>query len=266
MSPGGVPFAVARGSGVRRSPSLNCPPSGRAVGVRYPQAVGAGVRVWGPSTCPVACMPCEGLRAAGVVGGVWVQAPSLLWPSALLAGSRGLLATCCGRGCACVRRVWCLCGACRGAWCCPSSVPLVLPPLVLFCGVMLVVCLPCPLPRARPSLGCWLPLFLSWFRRSLPFPLLTIGQPSALAGTFSLPPPWCLSRSLSLPASLVPVPGSSSFSPAGSCETARGWMGVWAFGRQHGSVRACGVWARLYIPLWSPLFAVFPVCVPQRGM
>ena len=37
---------------VRRSPSLNCPPTGRAVGVRHPHAVGAGVWVWGPSTDP----------------------------------------------------------------------------------------------------------------------------------------------------------------------------------------------------------------------
>ena len=43
------------------------PSSGRAVRVRHPLAVGAGVRAWGPSTVPLACMPCGGLRPAGVV-------------------------------------------------------------------------------------------------------------------------------------------------------------------------------------------------------
>ena len=38
------------------------------------------------------------------------------------------------------------------------------------------------------------------------------------ARTFSLPPPWCVSRSFPLPASLAPVLGPSSFSPVGSCE------------------------------------------------
>ena len=37
---------------VRRSPSPNCRPTRRAVGVRHPHAVGAGVWVWGPSTDP----------------------------------------------------------------------------------------------------------------------------------------------------------------------------------------------------------------------
>ena len=44
------------------------PSSGQAVGVRYPLAAGAGVRAWGPSTVPLACMTCWWLRAAGVVG------------------------------------------------------------------------------------------------------------------------------------------------------------------------------------------------------
>ena len=47
-------------SEVRRSPSPDCPPTGRAVGVRHPRAVGAAVWVWGPSTVPLACMPCLG--------------------------------------------------------------------------------------------------------------------------------------------------------------------------------------------------------------
>ena len=41
-------------SEVRLFLSPNCPPSGRALGVRHPHAVGAGVRVWGPSTVPLA--------------------------------------------------------------------------------------------------------------------------------------------------------------------------------------------------------------------
>ena len=39
------------------------------MGVRYPRAVGSIVRAWGPSTVPLACMPCGGLPAAGVVAG-----------------------------------------------------------------------------------------------------------------------------------------------------------------------------------------------------
>ena len=110
--------------------------------------------MWGPSTGPVACMPCAGLRAPGVVGSVWAQAPSLPRLPALWAGCWGPRGTCCGRGCGCVRCVWCLCRACRGAWCCPSSVPLVPHSPVPCCGVVLVACLPCPLPR---SFGCRLP-------------------------------------------------------------------------------------------------------------
>ena len=45
-------------SEVRRSHSPDGPPTGRAVGVRHPRAVGAGVWVWGPITAPLACMPC----------------------------------------------------------------------------------------------------------------------------------------------------------------------------------------------------------------
>ena len=42
-------------SGVGRSPTPDCPPSGRAAGAHYPLAVGAGeVRAWGPGTNPTA--------------------------------------------------------------------------------------------------------------------------------------------------------------------------------------------------------------------
>ena len=58
-------------SEVRRSPSPDCPPTGRAVRVRHPRAVGAGVWVWGPHTGPLACMPCGGC----VPGGWWGAVP-----------------------------------------------------------------------------------------------------------------------------------------------------------------------------------------------
>ena len=94
---------------------------------------------------------------SAVVRGVWGQALPFPWLPALWAGFRGSLTTCCGRGCGCVRCVWCLCGACRGARCRVSLVPLVLPSPVLRWGAVLAVCLPCSLPCARPLLGCWLP-------------------------------------------------------------------------------------------------------------
>ena len=47
-------------SEVRRSPSPDCPPTGRDVGVHHPSAADAGVWVWGPITAPLACMPCGG--------------------------------------------------------------------------------------------------------------------------------------------------------------------------------------------------------------
>ena len=52
--PGGGCLLPLRGaSGVMRSPSPDCPSTGRAVGVRDPRVVGAGVRVWGPCSVPV---------------------------------------------------------------------------------------------------------------------------------------------------------------------------------------------------------------------
>ena len=91
-------------SEVKRSPSPDCPPTGRAVGVRYPRAVGAGVWLWGPNTVPLACMPCGGCvprgwcgggpspgggRPATVVRGVWCQALSLPRPPVLWGGQPG---------------------------------------------------------------------------------------------------------------------------------------------------------------------------------
>ena len=67
-SPGGVLSTVVRASGVRRSPSSGCPPSGRAAGAHYPLAVRAGGCGRGdPSPTP----QCALLRA---VGAAWVGA------------------------------------------------------------------------------------------------------------------------------------------------------------------------------------------------
>ena len=67
---GGRLSPLSGASEVRRSPFPGCPPSGRAVGVRCPRAVGAGVRVWGPSTVPLACLPCGGCVPRGWWGAV----------------------------------------------------------------------------------------------------------------------------------------------------------------------------------------------------
>ena len=63
--PGGCLLLLRGASGVRRSPSPDCPPTGRAVGVRDPRVVGAGVRVWGPFSVPSACTPCGGCAQRG---------------------------------------------------------------------------------------------------------------------------------------------------------------------------------------------------------
>ena len=87
--PRGGCLPLLRGaSEVRRSPSPDCPPTGRAVGVRYPRAVGAGVWVWGPYSVPLARTPCGGCvprggpvafvcRGAGLGGGGVRRAPRL---------------------------------------------------------------------------------------------------------------------------------------------------------------------------------------------
>ena len=62
---GGCLLLLRGASGVRRSPSPDCLPTGRAVGVRYPRVVGAGVRVWGPFSVPSACTPCGGCAPRG---------------------------------------------------------------------------------------------------------------------------------------------------------------------------------------------------------
>ena len=83
-------------------PPPTAPPAGRAIGVRHPRAVGAGVSVWGPNTVPLACMPCGGCVPRGcrgalprggwpatVVRGVWCQALSLTRLPVLWSGQPG---------------------------------------------------------------------------------------------------------------------------------------------------------------------------------
>ena len=66
VSPGGGCLPLLRGaSEVRRSPSPDCWPTGRAVEVRYPRALGAGVWVWGPNTVPLTCTLCGGCVPRG---------------------------------------------------------------------------------------------------------------------------------------------------------------------------------------------------------
>ena len=65
----GLGLLLRGASEVRRSPSPDFSPTGRAVGVRYPRAVGAGVWVWGPNTIPLGCMPCGGCVPRGWCGG-----------------------------------------------------------------------------------------------------------------------------------------------------------------------------------------------------
>ena len=141
-------------------------------------------------------------------------------PSGRAAGARwpravgGVVAVCSVCGVCAVRAVVRGAVLCLSPWC---------PPLRCLVAVLCSSCAcPAPFPARVPRLSAGYLLSLSWFRRSLPFPLLSVWPPSSLACTFSLPPPWCLSRSISLPASLVSVPGSSSFCPARSCETGDG--------------------------------------------
>ena len=79
--PRGGCFPLLRGaSGVRRSPSPDCTHTGRAVGVRYPRAVGAGVWVWGPNAVPLACRPCGGCVPRGWWGAVPLPSLGLCAP------------------------------------------------------------------------------------------------------------------------------------------------------------------------------------------
>ena len=99
---GGCLPPLSGASVVRRPPSPDSPPSGRAVGVRRPHAVAACVWVWGPNTVPLACMPCgacvprgwwggrpRGGLPATVVRRVWSQALSHPRPPVLWSGRPG---------------------------------------------------------------------------------------------------------------------------------------------------------------------------------
>ena len=64
--PGGAPPAWRWGVGVGRSPTPDCPPSGRAAGAHYPLAVGAGGCGHGTRHQPHSARSCEqALRAVG---------------------------------------------------------------------------------------------------------------------------------------------------------------------------------------------------------
>ena len=104
--PGQLPPLIGA-SEVRRCPSSHCPPTGLAVGVHHPRAVGAVVWVWGPNTVPLVCMPCGGCVPRGwwggnprggwpatVVRGVWCQAPSLSRSPVLWSGQPGFRDPC----------------------------------------------------------------------------------------------------------------------------------------------------------------------------
>ena len=198
--------------------------SGSATHVPCARVCGRG----GPAPAPWPACPVEAARHRGGGGRLGSGAPSSLLP-ALWAGCWGPLATCCWRGCGCVRRLWFLCGACRGAWCRLSPVPLVLPSLVLRCGVVPAVCrVPAVLPSLRASLArllatsCFFRAFVALY--TFPCSLFS------LACTFSLPPPWCVSLSFSSPACL-----SLSLRPVRQRKDG----GMWAFG---GSMRwSCNV-------------------------
>ena len=100
--------------------------------------------------------------------------------------------------------------ACRGARCRFSLVPLVLPSPVPLCGVVLAVCLPCPLPCARHLLGCWLPPV------SFVALLLFTLSSTLLPGMHFFP------ASALVRVSVFFLAGSS-FSLVGPCETKEGW-------------------------------------------
>ena len=78
-SPGGVPSTIVRGVWGQALPLPRLPSLWAGCWGPPPTCCGrgAGVRVWRPCTGPVARVPSGGLRATGVAGGVWVQAPPL---------------------------------------------------------------------------------------------------------------------------------------------------------------------------------------------
>ena len=153
---GGVPFAVVRGVWGQALPLPRLPALWAGCQGPLPTCCGRGCAGGGAlhRSCGLRAL-WGAARHGGGGGHLGSGAPSSLLP-ALWAGCLGPLAACPGCGCGCVRCVWCLCGSCRGAGCCPSPVPLAPLSLLLCCVVALPVCLPFPLPCARPLLVCWL--------------------------------------------------------------------------------------------------------------
>ena len=214
---GGVLFAVVRGvwgqAGCRGPLPTCCRRGCAGVGAlhqpRGPCALwgaarhgGGGGRL-GSGAPLLRCLPSG--RAAGA-----------RWPRAVGAGVRV-----CGVCGACAVRSLVLGVALRlSLWC---------PPLSNFVAVLCSSCAcRAPFPARFPcSSAGYLP-FPSWLRRSLPFPLPSVGSLSHLACRFSLPPPWCVSRSFPLPASLAPVLGPL-LSPLLSPVRQREDWGVWAY-------------------------------------
>ena len=221
-SPGGVPSTIVRGVWGRALPLPRLPALWAGCRGPLPTCCGRGCAGVGALHRPRGPRALSGLRAMGLAGGVWVQAPPFPCcpPSGRAAGARwpravGAAVGVCGVCGACaVRAVVLGVALCLSPWC---------PPLWCFVAVLRSPCAcRAPFPACVPcSSAGYLP-FLSWLRRCLPFPLPSVCSPSSLTRTFSLPPPWCVSRSFSLPASLAPVLGPSSFSSVGSCETEGG--------------------------------------------
>ena len=77
--PGGGAFHCCEGRLGSGAPPPHRPPTGRAVGVRYPRAVGAGVPGLGALHCPLGLHALWGLRAAGRVSGFCVPGGGLGW-------------------------------------------------------------------------------------------------------------------------------------------------------------------------------------------
>ena len=209
-------------SGARPPPAAR--PRGGCRGP-LPTCCGCGCAGGGAQHCPLglhALLGAAGRRGGGrpspggwpstLARGVWVLALLLPLLPALWVGCGGPPSTCCGRRCRCVWHVWCLCGVCAlagawrcgsccGAWCCSSSAPLVPPSLVLCCGVVPVVCLPCPSLLARPALVCWLPSsFFCCCGALYPFLYSPLARPPPWLVLFScLRPGVCLGLSPCLP-------------------------------------------------------------------
>ena len=147
---------------VRPSSSPSCLSFGPAVGVRCPLRVGAGFRVWGPGTGPMACVSCGVSRAAVKAGGCPRGEYLALLPGVccvrrsfipscpfLGAGSRVLLPMFSGRG-------WCGCGD-------PAPAPQ--------CALLRACVACCRVVGGRSRWGCLVPLWGASGVRRPPPPL-----------------------------------------------------------------------------------------------